>query len=162
MSQEAVGVPSALSGVFSVPSTLRHKTLTVTATSGAINGHLPRTGFLKTIRSTDFNTTVVFSEAVIKADMKSCRMWVQKEFVYHKVSAGGATSSSSLFQDDCVLWSSKDVEEDWLIDDDAVNVKMTDQRHLSRYPLEELLAVEMKKPLLLFVGVDTGRRTIWR
>ena len=117
-------------------------------------GLIPRSGFvtdLQKVRMKEMGE--LFTPAQIKKHLRDRRYMM----LYNFSKAGKNASKQVTENDDVdapVTRSSVDDNEDWVVDLDAAEGKVTDIRRLDRYCIEQLIPLPLRSNILLLAKVD--------
>ena len=118
-------------------------------------GLTPKSSFLDFLRAATMSSGVV-SPATVKRDTARCR-----DAIFHRfgdrMSSARSQRRPAAPEDTAarVTRSSSSGEgEDWVVDMDAAECKITNVRRLDRYCLEHIFTLEEKTNLLLLVAID--------
>ena len=124
----------------------------------SFRGHVPKSDFIKFARPLHFGTGD-YDAKTIKKGLNQCRIRIFHQFT--KTSNRGETSfvdSVVDMGDGPVTRSSVEDEEDWVIDQSAMDVTTTDTRRLSLYCFEQLLMCRERDKFLILVRVSSDKK----
>ena len=141
---------SALAGLFDEPRPPPKKLKKKRASGMAMIGLVPKTGFVDKWRHGIVPTNMSQVEINKRID------YMRKSTLNHFDLSWENTRQQNSPEEEATgpTTRSNADEDDWLVDMDAAECKVTDTRRLDRYPLEHIVTLPEKSSMLLLVKVD--------